>query len=71
MRILDVEPAGVETDSLAYQRHARMIRGSPAQVDQPGRLRPCPAHGVNHVQPGAGQCIANDLFEAGAMSFRQ
>ena len=36
---LEIEPAGVEADALADQRHLGMRRVAPAQVDQPRRAR--------------------------------
>ena len=63
---LQVQPAGVEANALADQRHFRCVRLAPGQVDQPGRVVAGPADGVDGREILLQQCVAHGLVHLGA-----
>ena len=64
---LDVETAGIEAHALADQRHTRMMRFAPGQIDQPRRPRGGTAHGVDQRKILFQQIVTGDHVDAGVV----
>jgi len=59
LRWLEIEPAGIEADAFADQRHAQGILRAPAQIDQPWRFAARAPHGMDRRETALDQLRAN------------